>query len=128
MRSVRGSRPGSPPRYGADVPEFDKPFKDWVVAQLAAFPNLACRPMFGGYGLSASARDPLCGILFQGRLYLKTDARSRIPFERLGMGKFDFPALEPTGSFYECPRRVLEDKDLLGTWFRQAAAVAAARP
>jgi DNA transformation protein len=50
--------------------------QEWVETCLAALPNLEVRRMFGGAGIYADGT--MFGILNKGRVYLKTDDRTRI--------------------------------------------------
>src|SRR5271170_5903973 len=49
----------------------DDSFKEFVLDQLGALPELRARAMFGAHGLYAG--DKFFGILDEGRLFFKTD-------------------------------------------------------
>lgn len=46
-------------------------FRDFVLDQLPALGDIRCRAMFGGYGLYLG--EDFFGIVYDGRLYFKTD-------------------------------------------------------
>jgi DNA transformation protein and related proteins len=52
----------------------DDSFKEFVLDQLDALPELRARAMFGAHGLYSG--DKFFGILDEGRLFFKTDAVS----------------------------------------------------
>ena len=64
----------------------DASFTAFVREQLAALPEVEFRRMFGGQGIYLS--DVFFGILYQGRLYFKTDAASRPDYEAADMEAF----------------------------------------
>ena len=100
----------------------DASFKDFVLDQLGDLPALSCRAMFGGYGLY---RGPtFFGIIFKGRLYLKTDTQTRRGYQQLGMETFRPNAKQALTNYYEVPLDILEDAEQLSTWAEQAVAVA----
>src|SRR3989304_2400922 len=50
-------------------------YRDFVLDQLHFLEDISCRSMFGGYGLYLGAG--FFGIVYDGRLYFKTDATTR---------------------------------------------------
>jgi DNA transformation protein and related proteins len=66
----------------------DKSFKDFVLDQLRAVPELRVKAMFGGYGLYSG--KIFFGIVFQGRLYFKVDERSQPDYVTRGMEPFTY--------------------------------------
>jgi DNA transformation protein and related proteins len=64
----------------------DDSFKDYVLDQLATLGTVRARAMFGGYGLYHGPE--FFGILHQGRLYFRTDARTRPNYIAHGMSPF----------------------------------------
>ena len=79
--------------------------------------------MFGGHRL----RDRLFGVISDGRLYFRTDDRSRGDYTSRGMSALQPPAHRPRGSQtvdrnFEVPVDVLEDPALLVEWAQRAAA------
>ncbi|MGH7207065.1 MAG: TfoX/Sxy family protein, partial [Nitrospiraceae bacterium] len=61
-------------------------FKDFVLDQLRELRGVTCRAMFGGYGLYQG--ESFFGIIHKGRLYFKTDDRTRPPYVAKGMKPF----------------------------------------
>ncbi len=64
----------------------DGSFKEFVLDQLAALPELRARAMFGAHGLYSG--DKFFGILDEGRLFFKTDATSQADYTSRGMEPF----------------------------------------
>src|SRR4051794_12375830 len=89
---------------------------------MSGMEGLGCRAMFGGHGLYA--RATLFGIVFNGRLYLKTDESTAGRYERLGMGPFRPNDKQVLRSYYEVPADVLEGRAKLLEWAREAARAA----
>lgn len=105
----------------------DHSFKDFVLDQLSALPDLRARAMFGAHGLYQG--EHFFGILDEGRLFFKTDAQSQEEYLRRGMEPFTYESKgrTVTMSFHEVPTEVLENPVELVAWARQAIVVTAAR-
>ena len=97
-------------------------FVAFVLEQLSDLRGLGCRAMFGGHGLYRGAT--FFGILFDGRLYLKTDETTSPEYERRGCRPFRPNDRQLLRSYYEVPADVLENRDELLRW--AAAATRAA--
>jgi len=95
-------------------------FKDFVLDQLEGLPGLAARPMFGGHGLYGGAS--FFGIIYGGRLYFRTDSQSATKYVEAGSEPFRPRAAQALARYYEVPADVLEDRDRLTDWAREAAA------
>jgi len=102
----------------------DNSFKEFVLDQLNSLGELTCRGMFGGYGLYSGGT--FFGIIFQGRLYFKTDEKTRAEYEQRGMKPFR-PNQQQTMKYHEVPADVVEDRERLLTWARKAIATARGR-
>lgn len=100
----------------------DASFTAFVREQLAALPEVEVRRMFGGQGIYLG--DVFFGILYQGRLYFKTDAASRPDYEAADMGAFRPNAKQCLPAYREVPANVLEDAAQLCVWARRAARCA----
>lgn len=100
----------------------DSSFTEFVVDQLDDLGGVSARAMFGGHGLYCGAA--FFGIVAAGRLYLKTDERSRRSFLERGMGPFRPNERQTLSSYYEVPVDVLEDDEELVRWSRRAVSVA----
>jgi DNA transformation protein len=96
-------------------------FKDFVLDQLADLRGVTCRAMFGGYGLYQG--DIFFGIIHKGRLYFKTNARSRPEYKACGMKPFRPNPRQTLKTYYELPVDVMEDRDQLKHWARRAIGV-----
>ncbi len=95
-------------------------FRDFVFDQLHTLGGVSCRAMFGGYGLYLGA--DFFGILYDGRLFFKTDESTRKKYRDRGMGAFAAGGEQVLKSYYEVPEDVLEDDEELASWAREAAA------
>lgn len=100
----------------------DVSFKDFVLDQLQGLPDLECRSMFGGYGFYQD--DKFFAIIFKGRLYFKTDAKSAVPYRKAGMKPFRPNEKQTLKNYYEVPVDVIEDRDRLLVWAIKSLGVA----
>ena len=99
-------------------------FREFVLDQLHALPDLRARSMFGAHGLYCG--ETFFGILDEGRLFFKTDAALQKDYTARGMGPFTY---EVKGKivklgFHEVPPEVLEDAPELVIWAQRALKVA----
>ena len=103
----------------------DDSFKEFVLDQLGALPELRARAMFGAHGLYAG--DQFFGILDEGRLFFKTDAASASDYTSRGMGAFTYESRGKvmTMGYHEVPPDVLEQPQELVEWARKAIGIAA---
>lgn len=104
----------------------DHSFRDFVLDQLRALPEVQARSMFGAQGLYQG--EHFFGILDEGRLFFKTDASSQAEYSRRGMEPFTYESKGRTltMSYHEVPPEILEDPAELVAWARRAIRVAAA--
>ncbi len=94
-------------------------FKDFVLDQLMnGLRGVTCRAMFGGHGLYCG--EVFFGILHKGRLYLKTDDRSRADYVRHGMKPFRPNPRQTLRTYYEVPVDILDDQEQLTAWAARA--------
>jgi DNA transformation protein len=103
----------------------DDSFKEFVLDQLGALPELRARAMFGAHGLYAG--ETFFGILDEGRLFFKTDAASQADYTARGMGAFTYESKGKllTMAYHEVPPDVLENAPELTAWAQRAMAIAA---
>lgn len=95
-------------------------FKDYVLDNLSGLGGVRCRAMFGGHGFYLD--DRFFGIIYQGRLYFRTDEASRAAYVGRGMEPFR-PRMKLTiGGYYEVPPEVVDDPDEMCRWALRAAA------
>ena len=106
----------------------DDSFKEFVLDQLGALPDLRAKAMFGAHGLYSD--DYFFGILEEGRLFFKTDGKSEIEYISRGMGPFTYEMKGKVMSlaYHEVPPDVLEQPHELTAWARQAIAIATTKP
>ena len=98
----------------------DDSFKEFVLDQLSALPEVRAKSMFGAHGLYSG--DHFFGILDEGRLFFKTDAQSQTDYTARGMGPFTYESKGKvmTMSYHEVPLDVLEQPQELVEWARRA--------
>ncbi len=99
-------------------PNKDQTFKEFVLDQLSGLGRVDARSMFGGYGLYNAGT--FFAILFKGRLYFKTDEKTRPLYEGKGMKPFQPSAKQILKNYYEVAADVLEEADTLVQWARKA--------
>ena len=106
----------------------DHSFKEFVLDQLRALPDVRAKAMFGAHGLYQD--DHFFGILDEGRLFFKTDAQSQADYQARGMEPFTYESKGRTltMSYHEVPPDVLDNPMELVAWARRAIHVAAVRP
>jgi DNA transformation protein and related proteins len=106
----------------------DDSFKEFVLDQLGALPELRARAMFGAHGLYQA--DRFFAILDEGRLYFKVSEKSRAAYEERGMKPFTYQAKGRTMTigYYEVPPDVLENAKELVEWAMRAIEAAGASP
>jgi DNA transformation protein len=102
----------------------DDSFKEFVLDQLSALPELRARAMFGAHGIYSG--EHFFGILDEGRLFFKTDAQSEKDYTERGMPPFTYESKGKvmTMAYHEVPPDVLENPHELTLWARKAIQVA----
>ena len=95
-------------------------FKEFVLDQLRALPDVRARAMFGAHGLYCG--ESFFSILDEGRLFFKTDAVSQADYTARGMGPFTYESKGRTltMSYHEVPPDVLENAPELVNWALRA--------
>jgi DNA transformation protein len=101
----------------------DDDFVEFICDQLAQLDAAMYRPMFGGYGLYEG--KVFFGIVYDGRLYFKTDDTTRAQFEEWGSAPFQPNSTQSLKNYFEVPVEVLEDAGRLNSLAMQAVRVAA---
>jgi DNA transformation protein len=106
----------------------DDSFKEFVLDQLSALPDVRAKAMFGAHGIYSG--ETFFGILDAGRLFFKTDAASQADYTARGMEPFTYESRGKvlTMSYHEVPPDILEQPTELVAWARRATRVAAAKP
>jgi DNA transformation protein len=105
----------------------DDSFKEYVLDQLSAVPEVRAKAMFGGHGLYSG--EKFFGILDQGRLFFKTDAQTQADYTARGMSPFSYTmkGKTMTMAYHEVPPDVLEQPHELTLWARRAIQIATAK-
>jgi DNA transformation protein len=99
----------------------DNEFLEYVLDQLQPLGPVLPRAMFGSHGLY---RDGVFfGILAGGRVYFKTDERTRRRFEDRGSESFHANMKQTLWSYYEVPSAILDDPSELASWAEEAVDV-----
>ncbi len=93
-------------------------FKDFVMDQLSDLRAVACRAMFGGYGLYRG--EVFFGIIHKGRLYFKTSSITAPAYLTRGMKPFRPNTRQTLKTYYEVPVDIIEDQEQLTAWAEQA--------
>jgi DNA transformation protein len=109
-------------------PVADDSFKEFVLDQLGALPEVRARAMFGAHGLFCDGK--FFAILDEGQLFFKTDAASAKDYTARGMEPFSYEqdGRVITFQYHEVPPEILEQPPELVVWARRAIQVAAAKP
>jgi DNA transformation protein len=94
-------------------------FRDFVLEQLSSIDALRCKRMFGGYGLYTG--ETFFGILFDGRLYFKTNPVTLPDYLAYNAPVFAPSEKQVLKNYREVPVDILEDSVCLQLWARKAA-------
>jgi DNA transformation protein len=107
------------------MPHSDE-YLEYVLEQLSALGGLVPRRMFGGAGIYQD--ELFFGLIFKDTLYFKVNDDNRASYEARGMARFRPYENRPQVSltYYEVPVDVLENREELALWARQAVEAAAA--
>lgn len=102
-------------------------FKEFVLDQLSALPEVRAKAMFGAHGLYQG--EHFFGILDEGRLFFKTDKVSQSDYLARGMEPFTYESKGRvlTMSYHEVPPDVLESPLELVAWAQRAIQAATFR-
>jgi DNA transformation protein and related proteins len=98
----------------------DDSFRDFVLEQLRDLPAVDCRSMFGGHGLYLGG--DFFAIVYDDRLYFRTDDESRARYQEHGSQVFRPNERQTLKSYFEVPGDVVEDRERLVEWAAEAAA------
>lgn len=108
----------------ASTSKRDDAFVEYVCDQVDDLDAVTYKPMFGGYGLYCG----VCffGIVFDGRLYFKTDEQTRAQYEGWEMKPFQPNAKQTLRSYYEVPGELIDDREKMIELAEDAVTVASA--
>lgn len=102
----------------------DAGFYEWVLNDLFdGLTGLTSRAMFGGYGFYL--RGKIFAIIADGRLYFKADEKAIPDFKKYGSHPFHYSSKDRkavTMGYWELPEEIMEERDLLLSWVKRAAA------
>ena len=93
-------------------------FVTFVIDQLAELGDVRYRAMFGGFGLYCG--PAFFGIVYDERLYFKTDERSAADYVARGMAPFQPNDRQTLRNYYEVPSEIVDDRDQLLRWAGEA--------
>jgi len=96
-------------------------FLEFVLEQLNGMEGLTHRYMFGGYGLYQYGK--FFAILYDGRVYFKTNLKSRMPYIQNGMKAFQPNEKQTLKNYFEVPGEILEEPELLISWAHSAVHI-----
>ena len=85
----------------------DDDFVEFICDQLTELDAALYKPMFGGYGLYEGI--VFFGIVFDGRLYFKTDDTTRPQYEEWGSAPFQPNSKQTLKNYFEVPLEIIED-------------------
>ena len=97
-------------------------FVGFVLEQLRDVGPVDARSMFGGHGLYLG--EYFFAVVYDDRVYFKTDEESRPRYVTSGMQPFRPNEKQTLKTYYEVPADVLEDRSELAEWADQAVAAA----
>jgi len=97
-------------------------FVAFVLDQIAELGEVHHRAMFGGFGLYSG--NAFFGIVYDERLYFKTDKQSAREYVARGMAPFQPNARQTLHNYYEVPPEVVDDRDQLLVWAGEALKLA----
>ena len=97
-------------------------FVEFVRDQLRELGDVGRRAMFGGFGLYCG--EAFFGIVYDGRLYFKTNERSASEYVVRGMDSFRPNERQALRNYFEVPADILDDSEQLKEWARTALSLA----
>jgi len=100
----------------------DDDFVEFICDQLTQLDAALYRPMFGGYGLYEGS--VFFGIVYDGRLYFKTDDTTRVQYEEWGSAAFQPRAKQTLKNYFEVPAEAIEDAPRLNALAIESIRVA----
>lgn len=99
----------------------DESFKEFILDQLSGLEGINCRAMFGGHGLYCNGI--FFGIIHKGRLYFKTNDKTRSDYIKEGMKPFQPNSKQTLKTYYEVPPDIIDDMDSLIDWARRSIQI-----
>ena len=99
--------------------------KDELVRALADWSHggpvgdIQVKPMFGSFGLYLEGK--FFAIVADGRVYFKTNDKTREKYVAAGMKPFQATPLQVLKNYYEVPKKILNDREVLANWAVEAS-------
>ncbi len=100
----------------------DDSFVEYVCDQLGDIDAILYKSMFGGYGLYSGSL--FFGIVYDGRLYFKTDEATRVQYLEWESSPFQPNAKQTLKSYYEVPGEMIDSAGELSNLANEAVNVA----
>ena len=100
----------------------DDTFVEYICDQLGALDGIGHRTMFGGYGLYCGST--FFGIVYRGKMYLKTDDTTRPKYESWGSEPFQANAKQTLRAYYLVPPDTIDDAETLFQLAEEAVDIA----
>ena len=100
----------------------DDSFVEYVCDQLPDLDAIMYKSMFGGYGLYSGS--VFFGIVYDGRLYFKTDEATRARYLEWESAPFQPNAKQTLKSYYEVPGEMIDNAGDLSELATEAVNVA----
>ena len=102
----------------------DADFVAYLLELFAPAGHASARRMFGGYGMYVDGL--ICGLVVDGRLYLKTDESTQAAFVQAGCAPFVYQGqAQPIEmSYWSVPEAALESAEDMGPWLKRAVEAA----
>jgi len=99
----------------------DESFKDYIIDQLVDLPEVSQRKMFGSFGLYSEGK--FFAIISDDILYFKTNKETSGKYKELGSDCFRPSQKQVLKNYFEVPVDILEDKEKLLEWAREAVLI-----
>jgi DNA transformation protein len=97
-------------------------FLAFVLEQLAGLREVSSRRMFGGVGVYS--RETFFAVLDNDTLFFKVDDLTRPRYVKKKMPPFrPMPEMPPMMGYFQVPPSVLEDRDAISEWAKEAVEV-----
>jgi DNA transformation protein len=125
-KRMPASKPRRPALDEGHQPVRRDSMQEWLEDSLQSLPEIHVRRMFGGAGIYSE--DTMFGILYSGRIYLKTNDDTRAAYADYGMVPFRVRSGTVLTSYYGVPPDILDDDEAFVSWAHRAITVAQAAP
>ena len=102
----------------------NKEFAHYMTDLMQSVGPVTAKPMFGGYGIFLHGL--MFGLIADGVLYLKADAKTQTDFMDKGLSAFSYNKKGKlvNMSYFQAPEETLEDAEEMHNWANKAYATA----